>query len=167
VVSPKRGRRRVSHSWRHENLNHPPEAWHLLASSAAVPLRRAEEDGNASTPADPEWLPLLETRPGQQPRFFIPPIPDYPSIAATESAAAAAALASELGDAIAFAVTSTTLAGVTRRFSSFSQAAREAGRSRVFGGIHFLHAVEDGLDAGGKIGREVSRALPRSPGPKR
>ena len=130
-------------------------------------IRRAEEDDNARTAADPEWRPLLWTPPGQQPRFFIPPIPDYPSIAATESAAAAAALASELGDAIAFSITSTTLPGVTRRFSSFSQAAREAGMSRVFGGIHFLHAVEDGLDAGGKIGREVSRALPRSAGSKR
>jgi hypothetical protein len=66
-----------------------------------------------------------------------------------------------LGASVPFTVTSVTLPGVTRRFKSFSQAAREAGMSRVFGGIHFLHAVDDGWAAGERVGRHVARRLPR------
>ncbi len=124
-------------------------------------IRRAGEDDNDKTGADPEWLPLLWTPPGEPPTFLIPPIPDYPSAAAMTSAAAAEVLTPHLGASVSFAMTSGTLPGVTRRFTSFSQAAREAGLSRVFGGIHFVHAVEDGWAAGERVGREVARALPR------
>lgn len=125
-------------------------------------VRRAGEDGNDQTEADAEWLPLLWTPPGQPLTFLIPPIPDYPSAAAMISAAAAAVLTSELGHSVSFSVTSTTLPGATRRFRNFAHAAHEAGMSRVFGGIHFIHAVEDGWTAGKRIGRDVSRALPRA-----
>jgi len=56
--------------------------------------------------------------------------------------------------------TSTSLPGVTRQFHSFSQAASENGMSRVYGGIHFLHAVQDGLRQGKGIGHSVSQLLP-------
>jgi hypothetical protein len=95
------------------------------------------------------------------PRFLIPPIPEYPSAAAIVSSAAAEVLIRTLGDRHSFEATSTTLPGVTRRFASFSQAARETRRSRVYGGIHFLRAIEDGHEEGRRIGREVSRMLPR------
>ncbi len=124
-------------------------------------IRRAGEDDNDETEADPEWLPLLWTEPGKPLLFLIPPIPDYPSAAAMTSAAAAEVLATHLGESVPFAVTSDTLPGVTRRFRSFSQAAREAGMSRAFGGIHFVHAVEDGWAAGKLVGRDVARRLPR------
>jgi hypothetical protein len=123
-------------------------------------IRRAGEDGNDRTEADPDWLPLLWTPPDQPPKFFIPPIPDYRSAAADVSAAAAEVLTVHLGDRVRFEATSATLPGVTRRFKSFSHAAHEAGMSRVYGGIHFLHAVEDGLAHGKGIGRVVSRKLP-------
>lgn len=93
--------------------------------------------------------------------FLMPPIPDYPSAAAMTSAAAAAVLTTHLGGSIPFSATSAFLPGHTRRFRSFAQAAREAGMSRVFGGIHFVHAVEDGWAAGERVGRDVSRKLPR------
>lgn len=124
-------------------------------------IRRASEDDNDGTEAEPEWLPLLSTPPGEPPTFFIPPIPDYPSAAAMTSAAAAEVLTTHLGASVPFSATSVTLPGVTRRFRSFSQAAREAGMSRVFGGIHFVHAVEDGWAAGERVGRDVARTLPR------
>jgi hypothetical protein len=126
-------------------------------------IRRAAEDGNDRTEPDPEWLPLLWTPPDAgPPRFLIPPIPDYPSAAASTSAAAAEVLRARFGDATRFSVTSTTLPGETRHFRSFRQAAREAGMSRVYGGIHFLHAVEDGWHQGRGIGRVVARILPRA-----
>jgi hypothetical protein len=125
-------------------------------------IRRADEDENRHTSADPEWLPLLWTPPGEPLRFFIPPIPDYPSAAAMTSAAAAEVLTKHLGDSVAFDLTSITLPGVARHFRSFDQAAREAGLSRIYGGIHFVRAVEDGWAAGKRVGREVALKLPRS-----
>ena len=50
--------------------------------------------------------------------------------------------------------------GVTRRFSSFSDLVTENGMSRVYGGIHFLKAVEDGFLLGKGVGAEVERLLP-------
>jgi hypothetical protein len=128
-------------------------------------IRRAGEDGNDRTEPDPDWLPLLWTPLDRPPTFIIPPIPEYPSAAADTSSAAAEVLAVHLGKHVGFEATSVTLPGVTRHFKSFSHAAHEAGMSRVYGGIHFLHAVEDGLAQGKSIGRVVSRKLPPSPSP--
>ena len=124
-------------------------------------IRRAAEDDNPKTVADTSWLPLLWTPPeAPQPTFLIPPIPDYPSAAAVTASAAAEVLAALLGDQHRFEATSPFLPGVTRRFSSFRQAAEEAGMSRVYGGIHFLRAVRDGSKLGKAVGRDVSRLLP-------
>jgi hypothetical protein len=49
------------------------------------------------------------------------------------------------------------LAGVTRSFSSFSQAADEAGRSRIYGGIHWESSNQDGLTVGRQLGNYVVR----------
>jgi hypothetical protein len=47
-----------------------------------------------------------------------------------------------------------------RSFASFSEAAGEAALSRLYGGIHFRSANEDGLAAGSAIGEwTVSRYL--------
>jgi hypothetical protein len=124
-------------------------------------IRRAGEDGNDHTEADPGWLPLLWTASDKPPTFFIPPFPDYPSLAAASSAAAVEVLTEHIGDHVAFEMTSVMLPGKTRRYRSFRHAAYEAGMSRVFGGIHFLHAVRDGWEQGKSIGREVGRTLPR------
>jgi hypothetical protein len=125
-------------------------------------IRRAAEDGNDATDEDVEWLPLLWTPADMPPTFVIPPIPDYPSAAAVTSAAAAEVLTVHLGRHTRFDATSVTLPGAVRRFRNFRHAAHEAGWSRVFGGIHFVHAVEDGFKQGTGIGRDVSRLLPRA-----
>lgn len=117
-------------------------------------IRRADEDGNPATTADKTWLPL------ESATFFIPPVPDYPSTHSVLGAAAAEVLAEIFGDSTPFVATSTSLPGVTRQFHSFSEAALENGMSRVYGGIHFLHAVQDGLVQGKGIGRSVSQSLP-------
>ncbi len=126
-------------------------------------IRRAAEDGNEETEPDLDWLPLLWTPPEVMPQtFLIPPIPDYPSAAATTSAAAAEVLHARFGGRVRFSVTSTTLPGEKRHFRGFRHAAREAGMSRFYGGIHFLHAVEDGWTLGEGVGRVVARKLPRA-----
>ena len=106
-------------------------------------IRNGAADGNAATVADPLWTPLLAT----------PPFPDYVSGHSTFSAAAARVLALFYGtDQVAFTTGSDFLPGVTRSFTSFSDAASEAAISRVYGGIHFRFASEDGMTAGGEIG---------------
>jgi hypothetical protein len=95
------------------------------------------------------------------PAFFIPPVPDYPSTHTVLGAGAAEVLIRNFGDRVSFDVISTTLPGVTRRFNSITAAAWENGMSRIYGGIHFRHAVRDGFRQGQSIGRQVSRMLPR------
>jgi hypothetical protein len=124
-------------------------------------IHRAAEDGNPNTTPDKEWLPLLSpSADTAAQQFFTPPIPDYPSAAATLSWAAAEVLKNTIGDEATVSVTSHYLPGVTRRFRSFSQIAHEAAMSRFYGGIHFLRAVRDGESLGRRIGRDVSPLLP-------
>jgi hypothetical protein len=116
-------------------------------------IRAADRDGNPATEADQNWMPL------QAPAFFIPPVPDYPSTHTVLGAAAAEVLIQNFGDRLRFDVVSTTLPGATRTFQSLSDAAHENGMSRVYGGIHFLHAVQEGCRQGKSVGRVVSRLL--------
>ena len=108
-------------------------------------IRNGDIDGNDET-ADPAWSSFIVT----------PPFPDYVSGHSTFSGAAATVLALFYGsDDIAFTTTSDFLPGVMRAFTSFSDAAAEAALSRLYGGIHFRSANEDGLRAGAQIGALV------------
>jgi hypothetical protein len=110
-------------------------------------IREADADGNPDTDPDPVWTPLLPT----------PPFPTYTSGHSTFSGAAAAVLAAQFGDAVAFASESDGLPGVTRSFRSFSAAASEAGRSRIYGGIHWEFDNSEGLRCGRLVGEYVTR----------
>jgi membrane-associated phospholipid phosphatase len=106
-------------------------------------IRAGGIDGNDATAPDPTWSPFIVT----------PPFPDYCSGHSTFSAAAATVLAVFYGtDKVAFTTGSDFLPGVFRKFESFSSAATEAANSRVYGGIHFRFASEDGLVGGLTIG---------------
>jgi hypothetical protein len=59
-------------------------------------------------------------------------------------------------DFISFSMTSgAPYPGITRKFWSFSEAARENGASRVINGIHFSTAVNAGYIQGERIGEWV------------
>jgi hypothetical protein len=103
-------------------------------------IREADADGNPLTEADPSWAPLINT----------PNHPDYLSGHATCSAASAYALQMLLGD-IAFTNASVGLPGVFRSFDNFIEAALEAGKSRIYGGIHFNAANVDGIETGRQV----------------
>lgn len=111
-------------------------------------IREGDNDGNDATIGDPAWDSHQNT----------PAVSDYPSTQSTFSAAAAVALATAMGgDQISFTVTSgKPFEGITRSFTSFSQAARESADSRVYAGIHFRSACEDGLSLGRKIGQRTA-----------
>jgi PAP2 superfamily protein len=95
--------------------------------------------------AEPElnWMSFIVT----------PPFPDYVSGHSTFSAAAATVLALFYGtEDLPFTVGSDFLPGVYRSFATCLDAAEEAAASRIYGGIHFRSASEDGLQAGISIG---------------
>ncbi|MFB8829780.1 hypothetical protein ACE0DR_11605 [Azotobacter sp. CWF10] len=48
---------------------------------------------------------------------------------------------------------------MTRSFGSFEEAAQEAGRSRIYGGIHFEFANQDGLALGHEVASYVLESL--------
>ena len=95
--------------------------------------------------AEPElnWMSFIVT----------PPFPDYVSGHSTFSAAAATVLPLFYGtDDLPFTTGSDSLPDVYRSFSTCLDAAEEAAVSRIYGGIHFRFASEDGLQAGISIG---------------
>src|SRR5204863_651795 len=82
-----------------------------------------------------------------------PPFPEYVSGHSTFSGAAATVLPLFYGtEDLPFTTGSDFLPGVTRSFSTCLDAAEEAALSRLYGGIHFRSANEDGLQAGISIG---------------
>jgi hypothetical protein len=110
-------------------------------------IRNGDLDDNDETTADPAWTSFIPT----------PPFPDYVSGHSTFSGAAATVLALFFGtNEIAFTATSDFLPGVTRDFDRFTDAAAEAALSRLYGGIHYRSANEDGLRAGVSIGAWVA-----------
>jgi hypothetical protein len=98
------------------------------------------------------WRPLITT----------PPFPEYISGHSTFSGAAAAILTAVFGDNFRFSTTSLSLPGVSRAFTSFEQAANEAGISRIYGGIHFLFSDTAGLTAGAGLGAYVLQTFSTS-----
>jgi membrane-associated phospholipid phosphatase len=112
-------------------------------------IREAATDGNPWTEPDATWQPFLIT----------PPVPDYPSTHRVLGWAAAEVLIELLGDKVKYTADSLTLPGVVRSFRGFSAAAEENGLSRLYAGIHFVHAVEEGRRQGRSVGRAVADAL--------
>jgi hypothetical protein len=128
-------------------------------------IRRAAEDGNPETVADPTWTPLGAPGGGQIPNFT-PPFPAYVSGHATFGAAVFRVLADFYGtDQMSFTIGSDELPGVTRSYTSFSQASAENARSRIYLGIHWNIDDIEGRVLGGKVADWVSDhvALPRGP----
>ncbi len=102
----------------------------------------ADQDGNPLTDPDPTWSSLVIT----------PPFPEYTSGHSSFSAAAARILAFEFGtDQMTFSDASEGLPGVYRSYDSFTQAAAESGRSRIYGGLHF--------EFSNQIGQQTGRSL--------
>jgi membrane-associated phospholipid phosphatase len=113
-------------------------------------IRLADSAGNPAVVGDPNWTPLAVTAAD----------PSYPGAHSTISAAAATVLAAFFGDHDQLTVNTGALPGVVRSFTSYSDAATEAGLSRIFAGQH------TSLDhhAGFKLGNDVAHfVLQRSP----
>lgn len=99
---------------------------------------------------EPNWDPILQT----------PPFPEYPSGHSVISNASAVVLTGLFGENFAYLDNVEKPYGVENRsFHSFYDAAAEAAISRMYGGIHFREAIENGSALGKKIGAYVAEKV--------
>ncbi len=91
---------------------------------------------------DHRWKPLLQT----------PPFPEYISGHSVASTTAAAILTNIFGNNFSFADDSEVEFELPiRKFESFNAAAGEAAISRLYGGIHYRDAIDQGIWQGKKV----------------
>ncbi|MEO6004413.1 MAG: phosphatase PAP2 family protein [Opitutus sp.] len=101
---------------------------------------------------DPTGNPHLINYPDFIPNMPSPPFPSYTSGHSTFSGCASRLMALFFGtDDIEFSLTSDGLPGAVRTFKKLSEAQKEAGMSRVWGGIHTMSDNLEGQHAGMKI----------------
>lgn len=99
---------------------------------------------------DENWVPLLQT----------PPFPEYTSGHSVISSSAAIALSGLFGKTFAFTDSTEMEYGMTARsFTSFQQASEEAAVSRMYGGIHYKPACENGKLQGKAIGSFIQNKI--------
>jgi len=99
---------------------------------------------------DEEWVPLLQT----------PPFPEYTSGHSVISRAAAVTLTKLYGNEFAFDDTTELEFGLpVRSFKSFIHASEEAAISRLYGGIHYMMAIDEGVSQGQKVGDFIATNL--------
>ena len=93
---------------------------------------------------DESWKPLLQT----------PPFPEHTSGHSVISTASAEMLTHLLGDNFAYTDDVELKYGLpVRKFSSFKEASAEAAISRLYGGIHYMPAITEGVKQGEALGK--------------
>ncbi len=108
-------------------------------------IRQADLDDNPLTVADPTWTPLLTA-----------PYPDHTSGHLCLDGAHLRVLQMFFGtDEVPFGVTSSQFGGETRFFDRFSQPLDEIIEARIWAGLHFRTADEQGAE----IGRNVAEFM--------
>jgi hypothetical protein len=99
---------------------------------------------------DENWRPQLQT----------PPFPEYTSGHSVVSSCSATILTTIFGDNFSYIDDSEVYFGLPKRpFKSFKQAASEASMSRLYGGIHYRAAIENGVTQGNNIGNYIIKKL--------
>ena len=109
-------------------------------------IRAGDTDGNAATVGDPAWSPLLPATPNH---------PEYPSAHSCITPAGGRVIARFLGTRqIDFTVPSLTGLG-DRRFARVDDLQYDVGNARIWGGIHYRSAIEDGVVIGKRTMNQV------------
>ena len=121
--------------------------YHFTLWRPVTAIPAGETDGNRRTVGDPTWSPLLPT----------PNHPEYPSAHSCITPAGGRVIARFLGTGrIDFTVPSLTGLG-DRHYDRVQDLEYDVGNARIWGGIHFRSAVEDGMRIGKKVERWVER----------
>jgi hypothetical protein len=109
-------------------------------------IRAGDTDGNAATVGDPAWSPLLPVTPNH---------PEYPSAHSCITPAGGQVIARFLQThRIDFTVPSLTGLG-DRHFATPNDLDYDVSNARIWGGIHFRSAVEDGSVIGRRTADQV------------
>jgi hypothetical protein len=109
-------------------------------------IRAGQTDGNDATVGDPTWSTLLAATPNH---------PEYPSAHSCVTPAGGLVVARFLGTPeIDFTVPSLTGLG-DRHYPRAKDLEYEVANARIWGGIHFRSAVEDGVEIGKKTAHQV------------
>jgi membrane-associated phospholipid phosphatase len=118
-------------------------------------IRQADTFPNRGLTADVDWEPLLATL----------PFPEFPSGHTVISSAIATALAELFGDdpGVPFAAQSPTTPGFVRNWMTFGEGVAEVIEARIYAGLHFRTADEEGA----KLGRRVAKFVVRHALPER
>jgi membrane-associated phospholipid phosphatase len=115
-------------------------------------IQLADTDGNLVTREDRNWTPLsVNPATGAS---FTPPFPAYVSGHATFGAVHAGIMRHYFGtDNVSFELDTDdpSVPYTKRRFNSFSAAALENGRSRVYLGVHYQWDADHGYESGTKL----------------
>ena len=89
-----------------------------------------------------------------------PPFPEYTSGHSVVSGAASTVLTGIFGDDFAFDDDTELPFGIPiRSFPSFNKAADEAALSRLYGGIHYRAAIDEGLKQGRSLGTLINETI--------
>ena len=120
--------------------------YHFAFWRPITAIRAGDTDGNAATVGDSAWSPLLAATPNH---------PEYPSAHSCLTPAAGRVIARFLGTKqIDFTVPSLTGLG-DRHFAYVRDLEYDVGNARIWGGIHFRSAVDDGIMIAKKVANQV------------
>jgi hypothetical protein len=110
-------------------------------------IAAADTDGNPNTSAQPGWAPLIPN----------PPYSDYTSGHAAATSPFAEVLRRTLGNDTPLLLKS---GGVERSYATLSALERDALHARIWGGLHFRDAMEDGYRLGHVVASQVMHKIP-------
>jgi VCPO second helical-bundle domain len=128
--------------------------YHYTFWRPVTAIRAGDTDGNEETLGDTTWSPLLPATPNH---------PEYPSAHSCITPAGGRVVARFLGTGeIDFTVPSLTGIG-DRHFDQVKDLQYEVSNARIWGGIHYRSAVEDGMTIGKKtVGQVLAHHFQRS-----
>jgi hypothetical protein len=125
--------------------------YHYAAWRPRTAIPRADTDGNPATDGDPTWLPLLSVN-----------HPEYPSGHGFWSTAVIEATATFFHSRkVVWTITTSKVAvpllvQAERTYTRLDDLLDEIGNARIWAGLHWRHAIEDGAKVGRKVATHVT-----------
>ena len=111
-------------------------------------IQGADGDHNPATVADPDWEPLIPN----------PPYPDYTSGHACVTSSAMEVIRRTLGETTELTLDSAN-SDTDLTYTTLSELEFDAFHARIWGGLHFRDAMEDGYYLGHTIAKRVMHEL--------